>query len=158
MEQVLQNLIEQAVLNPLVSLVLSILGIVLALVGYKVVTAWETSPKVQEHRELLQMLQEAFVPIAFRIAFPESGDVRFQDVLDEYTQKAEEREASGLSWVDPRMLYAVDRLETLLANVSDSRGRRIEIDFNVLLDLAEGYYQQLKQQGAFEDRTDNDLL
>lgn len=95
---------------------------------------------------LLDVLPDVF----WRIAYADEDDVELQEALLEYTRISKDREEAGLSFIDPRLLYAIDRAELALP-----KNRRV--DFNIIIDRAETLYNRMKQEGKFSNRTYNDL-
>jgi len=59
--------------------------------------------------------------------------------LTVFTDRAEVRVAKGLVFIDPRMLYVMDRAEAW------SKGRGVELDFEQILTRAEGLFQTIKR-------------
>jgi len=59
--------------------------------------------------------------------------------LTPFEQRATVREAEGLVYIDPRMLYVLDCAEVW------SKARGVEVDFEETLTRAEGLYQMVKK-------------
>lgn len=88
--------------------------------------------------------------IFIRLAFPDVDDITLLKKLVDYAKKAEDRELDGLSWIDPRLLYAIDKVELAIPE-----GYRI--DLNIIIDTMETIYQKMDLEGEFAGRTDGDL-
>jgi len=88
--------------------------------------------------------------IFIRLAFPDVNDEALSKELARYAEVAFAREESGLSWIDPRLLYAIDKVELAIPE-----GYRI--DLNIIIDTMETIYQKMELEGEFAGRTDGEL-
>lgn len=98
------------------------------------------------HEKQLKLIAEVAPDIFMRIAFPAVDDLEFQQALDYYDGVAAERSSSGLSWIDPRMLYAIDRVE-------ESLPEGYKVDLNIIIDKLETIYRKMKADGVFDGRS-----
>ena len=98
------------------------------------------------HEKQLKLIAELAPDVFMRIAFPSIDDVEMQQALDHYEKQAQERVESGLSWIDPRMLYAIDRIEEQLPE-------NYKVDLNVVIDKLEATYRKMKADGVFDGRS-----
>lgn len=133
--------------NVLISLVS--LAILLALIF--MVRTLRLDRAYDRYEKQLSIIARYAPDVFLRLAFPEVDDLALSKELVRYGDIANAREASGLSWIDPRLLYAIDKIENYIPE-----GYRV--DFNVVLDTMEVIYQQMKAQGFFDDRTDDELI
>ncbi len=98
------------------------------------------------HEKQLKLIAELAPDVFMRIAFPSIDDVEMQQALDYYEKQAQERVESGLSWIDPRMLYAIDRIE-------EQMPEGYKVDLNVVIDKLEATYRKMKADGVFDGRS-----
>ena len=98
------------------------------------------------HEKQLKLIAELAPDVFMRIAFPSIDDVEMQQALDHYEKQAQERVESGLTWIDPRMLYAIDRIEEQLPE-------NYKVDLNVVIDKLEATYRKMKADGVFDGRS-----
>jgi hypothetical protein len=98
------------------------------------------------HEKQLKLITEVAPDVFMRIAFPAVDDLEFQQALDYYEGVAAERASSGLSWIDPRMLYAIDRVE-------ESLPEGYKVDLNIIIDKLETIYRKMKADGVFDGRS-----
>ena len=98
------------------------------------------------HEKQLKLIAELAPDVFMRIAFPSIDDVEMQQALDHYEKQAQERVESGLSWIDPRMLYAIDRIE-------EQMPEDYKVDLNVVIDKLEATYRKMKADGVFDGRS-----
>lgn len=98
------------------------------------------------HEKQLKLIAEVAPDVFMRIAFPSVDDLEFQQALDYYEGVAAERVSSGLSWIDPRMLYAIDRVE-------ESLPEGYKVDLNIIIDKLETIYRKMKADGVFDGRS-----
>lgn len=98
------------------------------------------------HEKQLKLIAEVAPDVFMRIAFPAVDDLEFQQALDYYEGVAAERVSSGLSWIDPRMLYAIDRVE-------ESLPEGYKVDLNIIIDKLETIYRKMKADGVFDGRS-----
>lgn len=125
--------------------VLTLLGVafcfvVLVLAG-ALVNAIRKSEALKQYEGLIQALGQK---IADLIIFAEWGD-EYSQKADFYEKKQAERTAAGLYYVDPRMLYVMDKVEQYAL---DRHGLKIE--FDDVLPLAEKKYRELLNSGTFD--------
>ena len=98
------------------------------------------------HEKQLKLIAEVAPDVFMRIAFPSVDDLEFQQALDHYETVAKERVESGLAWIDPRMLYAIDRVE-------ESLPEGYKVDLNIIIDKLETIYRKMKADGVFDGRS-----
>lgn len=72
------------------------------------------------------------------ILHTEYGD-EYESVSEEYDVKAQQRAEKGDFYIDPRMLFVIDKLETY---VNKTFGQKLE--FDDLLQIAETKYREVK--------------
>ena len=131
--------------------IVSVMSLVIVLVAVFSVRIFRLREKYDRYEKQIKIVLDYAPDLFLRLAFPEVDDEVLALELEKYEEIANQRVADGLSWVDPRMLYAIDRLELALPE-------GWQVDFNVVLDRAETLYQKMKEAGAFEGRTDDQLL
>jgi|ERR1041385_3598660 hypothetical protein len=64
----------------------------------------------------------------------------YNSVADEYQTKANDRVAKGLYYVDPRMLFVIDKLESYV-----DQKFNVHLEFDDLLAIAESKYRTVKE-------------
>ncbi len=96
------------------------------------VSAFRQTEFYKQHQAMWELIDGRIADLIWLVEF---GDVN----LDEYNVRADEREAAGLSYVDPRMLYLLDQAQ---AWVKATFG--VTVDIEVLLARAEHIFDEVK--------------
>lgn len=113
--------------------VLIVTAFVVALTAiWLVVGAIRRTEFFKQYQSVWELVDDRIADLVWLI---EVGDVD----LTEYERKAEQREQEGLSHVDPRMLYLLDKAEEWV-----NATLNIELDFDVLLARAEHIFDEIK--------------
>lgn len=108
-------------------------GLSVALVSvWLALSAFRKTEFYKQHQALWDLVDGRIADLVWLI---EVGDVD----LSEYKKKADEREAAGLEFVDPRMLYLLDKAQSW---VKEKFG--VELDFEELLARAEHIFDEVK--------------
>lgn len=94
------------------------------------------------YKDQLDIIEKYAPDVFIRIAFPDVTNDVLEERLAEYEEIANNRVESGLSWIDPRMLYAIDRVEEAIPE-------GYKVDLNVIIDKMETIYQKMKDEGIF---------
>lgn len=114
--------------------ILVVAGMVTVIVGvWLLVGALRKSEFFKQHQAMWELVDDRIADLIWLIEF---GDVDLAD----YQRRAEEREAEGLSTIDPRMLYLLDKagewVETRLG---------VKLDMEELLARAEHIFDEVKK-------------
>lgn len=96
------------------------------------VQAFRKTEFYKQHRAMWELIDNRIADLIWLVEF---GDVN----LDEYAVRVDAREAAGLSYVDPRMLYLLDQAQ---AYIKTTFG--VTIDIEVLLARAEHIFDEVK--------------
>lgn len=97
------------------------------------------------YKDQLDIIEKYAPDVFIRIAFPDIAGEELDITLKLYEEQAQTRVESGLSWIDPRMLYAIDRVE-------ESLPEGYKMDLNVVIDKMETIYQKMKAEGFFAEQ------
>lgn len=144
MTEIFTQMLSELLSNPLSTIAMVLVSFVAVFLGGRILMIATTSERINQNRRALELATEMFGVLAFRIAFPQSDDVNFFIALDEYKTKNELRVADGKTYIDERMWYALDKIEIKL------RDSGIDIEFDDMVELMEGLYQRMKQEGLFD--------
>lgn len=108
-------------------------GLTVALVSvWLALGAFRKTEFYKQHQALWDLVDGRVADLVWLI---EVGDVD----LTEYEKKADEREAAGLEFVDPRMLYLLDKAQAWVKEKFN-----VELDFEELLARAEHIFDEVK--------------
>lgn len=125
------------------NLVISILALVILLAIVFMLRILRLDRIYDRYKRQIDLIAEFAPDVFLRIAF-DIGEGALQAALLHYEEVADQRVADGLIYIDPRMLYAIDRVEQALPEA-------YQIDFNIVLDRMERIYQKMKAEGAFSE-------
>lgn len=106
--------------------------VIFGLVAFYVTRAITKTKFYERWGDLWLLVDDQIADLIFLIEF---GDVN----LDEYTRRAQERLDNGESWIDPRMLYVLDRVQQLV-----KEQLHVELDLEQLLARAERLLDEIK--------------
>lgn len=99
---------------------------------WQVQAAFVKTEFYKQHKVLWELVDDKIASLIFLI---ENGDVD----LTEFEQRAKEREEAGLSYVDPRMLFLIDKVQDA---VNSALG--VNLNFEDLLARGEHIFDEIK--------------
>ena len=114
--------------------VIAVFFIALVLIGLLLNALRRTQWFVANEKAVLAVGQKAL-----ELLIHTEYGTEYESVAHEYDEKAHQRSVNGLFFVDPRMLFVIDKLE-LWANTRFG----ISLEFDDLLQIAEAKYQEVK--------------
>lgn len=134
-------------MNEIVSLftpdVLRLVAIVAFFVAFFLVGSLLVSLRKTEFFKQNELFVVALGQKALEFVLHAEYGEEYNSVADEYQTKADERVAKDLFYVDPRMLFVIDKLETFI-NLHFS----VHLEFDDLLAIAEAKYREIKHDDA----------
>lgn len=94
---------------------------------------------VKPNKQIMQLIDVFDDALLDAIIFVSSGYVD----MTEYRKKADERKEKGEMYIDPRMLYVMDKIEIYATKYG------LDFEFDEVLPRAERLYRELKADGFF---------
>lgn len=126
------------------SFVLNVLMLVIMIgIGF-LVRALRLDTLYKRHKDQIELIEQYGFDAILRIANSSVTDQQYAEAMLRYGELADQREADGLTYIDPRMLYAIDLVEEALPE-------NYQIDINIVLNRLERLYQEVKQAGLLDE-------
>jgi hypothetical protein len=130
------------------SFIVSVMALAILLAIVFLVRVFRIEALYKRYESQFNIIERYAPDVFLRLAFPSITDDELEVALLHYAEVADERVVNGLSYIDPRMLYAIDRVEEALPE-------SYQFDFNIILDKMEVIYVKMKNEGAFVLADDN---